>query len=233
MEGRVAILGWGSLIWDLESLAPEVEGPWAMRAGPALPLEFSRISPKRKMGLVVCIDPALGVPCPTHAIASRRDDPRASRADLARRERAPLELIGWVCARSGRGEGRSAEAALAWCAATGAAGAVWTDLRPNWAEHHPATPFSLEAAEAYLMGLAGASRDEAVRYIASAPAETDTPLRRRLAARDWWRAEVERVLAPGRGGRSVAGDDGAPTRPDDRDASAESVSRPEAPPASP
>jgi hypothetical protein len=33
-------------------------------------MEFSRISPKRAMGLVVCLDPAAGVPCPTHAIGS-------------------------------------------------------------------------------------------------------------------------------------------------------------------
>lgn len=195
MKDRVAVLGWGSLVWDLEILAPHVEGPWAMGAGPALPLEFSRLSPKRRMGLVVCIDPDLGVPCPTHAIASRRTNLLETRDDLALRERAPQALIGWACARTGRAEGRAAEAVLAWCAATGAAGAVWTDLRPNWADHHPETPFSLAAAEAYLLGLSGESRDEAVRYIASAPAETDTPLRRHLAAQGWWRAEVARVLS--------------------------------------
>ena len=54
MPGRgIAILGYGSLIWDLEILAPHVAGNWEMRAGPSLPMEFSRISKKRKLGLVV------------------------------------------------------------------------------------------------------------------------------------------------------------------------------------
>ncbi|MFO7854975.1 MAG: hypothetical protein R6V44_07110 [Paracoccaceae bacterium] len=195
MRDRIAVIGWGSLIWDLDDLAPHVAEPWALGAGPALPLEFSRISPKRRMGLVVCIDPDLGVPCPTHAIASRRTDPAEARADLARRERAPLDLIGWVCARSGRAEGRAADRVAAWCETTGAAGAVWTDLRPNWAEHRT-EPFALAAAEAYLAALTGEARAEAVRYIESAPKETDTRLRRHLATRDWWREAAAALSRP-------------------------------------
>ena len=79
----IAVLGYGSLIWDLEILEPHVQGPWAMGGGPALPMEFSRISPKRKMGLVACLDPEHGVACPTHAIASRRDAVEAAAQDLA------------------------------------------------------------------------------------------------------------------------------------------------------
>ena len=69
LEGRFAVLGYGSLIWDLDDLAPHVELPWAMGGGPLLPMEFSRISPKRKMGLL-SFSTDNGVPCPTHAIAS-------------------------------------------------------------------------------------------------------------------------------------------------------------------
>ena len=53
---RYAIIGWGSLIWDLESLEPHVRGDWSMGAGPRLPMEFTRVSPKRKRALVVCLD---------------------------------------------------------------------------------------------------------------------------------------------------------------------------------
>ena len=35
-----AILGWGSLLWDLDDLSPHVRGPWRVCAGPALPMEF-------------------------------------------------------------------------------------------------------------------------------------------------------------------------------------------------
>ena len=71
---RIAILGWGSLIWDLEILAPHVAGDWLMEAGPSLPMEFSRISPKRKLGLVVCLDPVVGVECTTNVVESTKSD---------------------------------------------------------------------------------------------------------------------------------------------------------------
>lgn len=192
MRDRIAIIGWGSLLWDLENLTPHVEGDWRLTEGPALPLEFSRISPKRKLGLVVCIDPEHGVPCATHAILSVRADLDAARQDLARRERAPLPLIGLWCARTGRAEGRGAPFVADWAAAQGLAGAVWTDLEPNFAAHR-GEPFALDRAVDYLAGLTGESLEEAVRYIVNAPRWTDTPLRRRLAALDWWRAEAARL----------------------------------------
>lgn len=190
---RIVILGYGSLIWDLDDLAPHVEGDWAMGAGPAFPLEFSRISPKRLMGLVVCVDPVEGAPCPSHAIVSRRATAAAARADLARRERAAEAHVG-VWDRGGAAAGRIAPLVGEWCAATGAAGAVWTELPANFAEA-AGQPFDHAAAEAWLRGLEGPARDEAVRYIQNAPAATDTALRRRLAGLDWWRAEAARVAA--------------------------------------
>ena len=43
----IAIIGWGSLLWDLDNLTPFVQGDWAINAGPRLPLEFSLVSRKR------------------------------------------------------------------------------------------------------------------------------------------------------------------------------------------
>ena len=191
---RYAVIGWGSLLWDLDDLAPKVRGGWARGAGPRLPLEFSRVSPKRRRALVVVLDPAHGTPCATHAIASSRSDLAAAVADLAARERASEERIGAVCLA--RDEARSslpgiAEAVAAWCRAGGWTGAVWTDLPANFTET-TGRPFSLEEARGYLRGLADESLAEAVRYIENAPAETDTPLRRRLAGCDWWRGEARR-----------------------------------------
>lgn len=186
---RYAILGWGSLIWDLEILTPQTDGAWRMRAGPRLPMEFTRVSPKRKMGLVVCLDAAHGVECATHAIGSVRSGIAEVRADLAARERAALDLIGAVCRRTGLAHGRSGAVVAAvtrWCDETGHDGAVWTDLPSNF-DDHLGEGFSIARAESYLLGLTGESLDEAVRYIRNAPPETDTPLRRHLAADPWWR----------------------------------------------
>jgi hypothetical protein len=190
-----AILGWGSLIWDLSSLAPHVRGDWAMGSGPALAMEFTRVSPKRKGALVVCLDPLHGVGCATNAIASSRTNIHDVVSDLARRERAKDERIGAVCLASGHANGSSPEVVdgvRGWCLAEGWAGAVWTDLAPNF-EDQLDEVFSVPRAMSYLRTLTGDSLDEAVRYIENAPAATDTPLRRALAADEWWRGEARRL----------------------------------------
>jgi hypothetical protein len=190
-----AILGWGSLIWDLENLSAHVRGEWAMSDGPALPMEFTRVSPKRKLALAVCLDAVHGVGCATNAITSVRDDVQSVVNDLAQRERAPEHHIGAVCLASGHSNGTSQEIVTGvrqWCLAKGWAGAVWTDLPSNFTEHLGEV-FTVPRAASYLRGLSGDSLDEAVRYIEQAPVATDTPLRRALAAQDWWVAEARRL----------------------------------------
>lgn len=192
---RYAIIGWGSLIWDLETLAPHVRDGWAMGAGPRLPMEFTRVSPKRKRALVVCLDPEHGAGCRTNAIASARDRVEGAIEDLARRERAPVERIGALCLESGHEQGSKpevAEAVRRWCEAGGWAGAVWTDLPSNFAEEL-GEAFSIPRALGYLRTLAGESLDEAVRYIEQAPPATDTPLRRKLGGDAWWTGEARRL----------------------------------------
>lgn len=192
MKGRYAIIGWGSLIWDLEILTPHVELPWRMDAGPSLPMEFSRISAKRKMGLAVCLDLVSGTPCPTHVVPSTRDTLVDAVTDLAARERAPFERIGGVCVHTDASQGRPQFRNLIreWCLQNNWQGAVWTDLGSNFRELRSLT-FSVTTAITYLQGLKGEGLDEAIRYIVSAPEATDTPLRRALAQNDWWRDQVQ------------------------------------------
>ena len=183
----IAIIGWGSLIWDLEILEPQVDPRWQRGAGPALPLEFSRVSPKRKKALALIVDPEHGTSCATSLVVSRRNSLEKAVADLAARERAPLERIGYA---SAGGNWRShvdgvAERFEAWFAASGFSGAVWTDLPGNFHEE-TGTPYSLTAALAYLQGLEGRSLLEAKRYIELAPEETMTSLRKTLAGEAWW-----------------------------------------------
>lgn len=190
-EGRTAsivVVGWGSLIWDPESLSPHLRSGWRLGGGPHLPIEFSRISPKRLGALAAVVDAAHGRPCATAIAETTTTDLDAARAALAARERAPEERIGAVRAGS-TGGGAVAAQIAAWCAEAGAPGAVWTDLADNF-EEVVGRPFSISAAEAHIAGLPPASFAEQVRYVARAPRETDTPLRRALAARDWWPAAL-------------------------------------------
>lgn len=188
MTKPIYILGYGSLLWDLDDLAPKVQGAWRRGAGPALPLEFSRISPKRKQSLVVVIDREHGDDCPTHAIESIRPALPAAITDLAARERTVESYIGWVDLARDDGYSRTpciVERVAGWCRAEGASGAVWTDLDGNF-EAETGQPFGLAPALDYLRALSAESATAAREYINGAPSETDTPLRRALAGEGWW-----------------------------------------------
>ena len=125
-----------------------------------------------------------------------RSDIHQAAEDLRARERAKrIDQIGHIHPASGEIHTRIPALGpifAEWCAATGAAGAVWTDLDENF-EGITGIPFTLSAAIAYLNGLTGESRKEAVRYITLAPTATDTPLRRALMGVDWWRKEAATV----------------------------------------
>src|SRR5437868_4323624 len=47
---RIAIIGWGSLIWCLGAL--QIKSCWH-RDGPALPIEFARVSKGKRLTLVI------------------------------------------------------------------------------------------------------------------------------------------------------------------------------------
>lgn len=198
-EERVAILGWGSLIWDLDNLAPHIEGGWRMAAGPRLPIEFSRISQKRRGGLTLVVDTDHGAACPTHVIAHRGSDVAAARAHLAERERAPERLIGWASREAvWSPEDPAAPLVADWLRCGGYSGAVWTALEGNFSDVS-GRAFSMTTAEAHLQTLGGEDLAEAVRYIHYAPTETDTPLRRHLAGSAWWEEAVRMLIPKDRG----------------------------------
>jgi hypothetical protein len=179
---NIAILGYGSLIWDLDTLAGHVSGPWR-GGGPALPVEFSRISPKRQQALVLIVDERLGHACPTCFIRSSRTRLEEAVADLAARERCEPRFVH--TARAGKaGEKPMARTVGKWLETNGFDAALWASLPGNF-ESVSGKPFSHASALAWLRGLEGTSLAEARRYIARAPRSTDTPLRRYLADKDW------------------------------------------------
>ncbi len=185
----IAIIGWGSLIWDLEILESQVDPRWQRGKGPALPLEFSRVSPKRKKALALIVDPDHGTECATGLVVSKRKTLDDAIQDLAARERAPLDRIGHA---SLAGRWQSTVSGLethleVWLRTSGFAAAVWTDLPGNF-QAETGTPFTIRTAIEYLRTLEGASLLEAKRYIELAPEETMTALRKALHREDWWAA---------------------------------------------
>ncbi len=181
---KIAILGWGSLIWDPRDLPRE--GTW-QEGGPTLPIEFSRVSSDGRLTLV--IDPCNGVPpVPTRFVLSPRTDLDDAICDLRTREATTSNRIGYVD-RKERTQRSNAHPAAAdvirnWAAARGFDAVVWTDLTSNFHEE-TGIPFSLEAAAEYLRGLPKSVAARARTYIQNAPPEVETSLRRRLRETGW------------------------------------------------
>lgn len=189
MNQSIVIIGWGSLLWDLDDLAPHVSEDWGLNEGPTLPLEFTRVSPKRLQALSVVIDPDHGVPCNTSYTSSHRRDPLDAVHDLAARERADPMNIGYIDLVSGETRSRYdliTARITTWLKAREYRCAVWTDLSGNFKEK-TGQQYTVAHAVRYLSALTGPSLIEAKRYIESAPAAVNTPLRRALADHSWWR----------------------------------------------
>lgn len=177
---KIAIIGWGSLIWDPRKLPRE--GTW-QDDGPELPIEFSRISRDGRLTLV--IDETHGTSIKTKHVLSPRTSLRDARDDLRRREGTSDKNIGWVGVIRGTDSrndspGRAdVHAVEQWCRDKEYDGAVWTTLESNF-EKETNTPFSVEACLDYLRHLPRNVRREALRYIRNAPKCVDTPVRQRI-----------------------------------------------------
>ena len=182
------VIGYGSLIWDLDDLAPHIEGQWTYYGGPWLPLEFSLVSAKRRRGLALVIDHEHGQSCPSCTIRSNRNTIEKVVQDLSARERTSDQNIGFIDQNSGATRSRSATTLSAirnWLSDTDYSGAVWTDGASNF-ESVLGVEFSVATATAHLRSLEGESAAEAKRYISLAPDKVDTPLRRALSEQSWW-----------------------------------------------
>ena len=204
---RIAIIAWGSLVWDPRELP--IDGTW-QNGGPRLPLEFSRVSKDGRLTLV--IDHDHGAVVDTYYAASPRVDLRDAITDLAAREGTSAKGIDVV---DSIGEAESArerpEHAMvcaqvrSWLAATDFAAAIWTALDSNF-ESTIGRPFTIENAIGYLEALPVSARERALNYFRKSPHEVDTPLRRRLVDLGWiedYRAPAGSVTAVSRRTGSV------------------------------
>lgn len=178
---RIAVLGWGSLIWDPRDLM--LAGAFEP-VGPSLPLEFSRVSRDRRLTLV--IDEARGTPCTTYVAPSIFSDLDEAIDNLRLREgmRGPAG-VGFVDTddrrRSDTAWQRHPHAVVTiegWAKRAGHRAVIWTALASNFHEPDGAgVPFSIAAALAYLAALDGPRLEVALQYIRKAPSEIHSPLR--------------------------------------------------------
>lgn len=170
---KIAILGWGSLIWDQRDL-PTL-GVW-QKGGPVLPIEFSRISSDGRLTLV--IDEKNGVPVKTRYVESGSGTLGKAIEDLRKREGTSKSMIG-VASKTINNAKAGSDSIKAWDAENKWDGVIWTGLPSNF-EDIINVPFTVENGLTYLKGLAGEKRAKAWEYIERAPEEVVTPLRQAL-----------------------------------------------------
>lgn len=182
---KIAVIGWGSLIWDGQCL--DVEPSWREN-GPMLPVEFGRFSGRNRLTLVL-VD---GVPLQrTLWSLSKKESIGAAIENLGKREGTSVKNIG----RWSRCGGPSSISGIAsmmaqWAMALGVDGvdgAVWTALGPNTTDGKDGLVPSEERVN-YLKRLVVAGKAEAAReYVERAPAQVETLLRQRIRKELGWR----------------------------------------------
>lgn len=164
-----ACLGWGSLIWNPETLP--LASAWS-KDGPLLPLEFARESQDGRMTLVIVDDSA-----PVRTLWAKLDVRSIDDAVQALFERERAEWIGSIgrWPLSGRAHRYSAEIG-SWAETKGLQGVVWTDLKAGFRPDRKSIP-TLEQTEQHMLALSPDARAKAAEYVLNAPKQIATPFR--------------------------------------------------------
>lgn len=185
---RIAILGWGSLIWDNNPEFDKTHSGW-QAGGPTLPLEFSRVSEEtRKGALTLVIDPVHGRDCSVNYAVSKRRNPVDAIADLRCRERTVMRRMGFYFADdSDRCVPDVPPTIASWAAQKNIDVVVWTGLPGDFKEK-TGKDFSIPNALAHLQNLSPEGKAMAATYIFRAPDFITTPLRDALQVEPWFRA---------------------------------------------
>jgi hypothetical protein len=175
MRQEIAILGWGSLIWDGRDLP--INGSWE-NDGPTLPLEFSRVSADGRLTLV--IDAKFGKQLPSLYALSSRSNVADAVCDLCHREGTSQDKIG----RAPKNDNLSKfeQAIDGWRRRKQFDHVIWTNLEPNFRKKC-GEDFSIARASAYLRDLPRACQEHAREYLRRAPQQIQTPLREHL--KEW------------------------------------------------
>ena len=180
---KIAILAWGSLVWDPRELKERIEHGFKP-GGPKLPIEFSRVSKDTRLTLV--IDRLHGVDVPTGFAVSIRSSLSEVVEDLCEREGTNKQHIGFTDVtgvQASFGEYPDHKFAhdiiLPWIKTLGFDAVVWTALPSNY---HDRTQqiFSVDNAVSYLLDLPLVQRQKALEFVRNAPKEVQTPVRTRL-----------------------------------------------------
>ena len=192
---KIAVLAWGSLLWEPGTLT--VVTDWEPD-GPSLPLEFSRVSSSRTGALTLVIDPHHGAANRTYFAVSTQQELETAIEQLRKREGTSRGCIGYVDCRHGRSQSRvlstAPESIGSWAEQQHLDAVIWTDLSSNFTDEGKAQfatiddstmPFSVDNAQEYLHCLKPAGAAKARQYLKNAPLTVQTALRTRMQSDPW------------------------------------------------
>jgi len=182
---RIAVLGWGSLIWCPGQL--KIGSLWHTD-GPALPIEFARISKDGRLTLVIHAET---VEQRTFWAMMEPDELSKSVVNLADREGCNPKAIGMADVNRASSETSIND----WLGQrTDIDAVIWTNLRTNWRDKRNCE-FSCQDALAYINGLGRQKRERAEQYIRNAPSQIQTQLRALLRSTlRWTDNDLPRIL---------------------------------------
>jgi hypothetical protein len=184
MAGGIAILGWGSLIWDPADEFDAQHHRW-LRGGPVIKVEFSRVSATRNGALTLVID-TTGADTEVSYCLSKRARLRDA---ITSREGTTDENIGFHSLGDGKHNKKDAISYAAiknWAETKGLDAVIWTALQSNF-ESVCGRPFSRDAAIAHVQSLEPRGKAAAGEYVWRAPDFVRTPVRTALEAEPWFR----------------------------------------------
>jgi len=186
---KIAILGWGPLLWDQRAEFDEQHEDWQFD-GPSLKLEFSRVSQTRNGALTLVLDTKNGRPCQVAYALSKRNNPDDAIYDLRCREGTTLRNIGFYFADNSRKQSREEEVLKgiqSWASERKIDVVIWTDLASNFQDKSKCKmPFSIEAALCHIQALDSEGKAKAAEYVWRAPRFIETPLREALQLQPWF-----------------------------------------------
>lgn len=187
---KIAILGWGSLLWDKREEFEKHIGIWNEKNGPELEIEFSRISSSRDGALTLVVDEQNGTPCKVAFAFSKRTDPQEVICDLRCREGTTLANIGYYFRDSkktnAKDGSKSHVSITTWAEESGVDVVVWTMLKSNFKDETK-KEFSTDAAVEYVSSELGSEgKKKQIEYVRKAPDFVKTPLRTRLEQLPWF-----------------------------------------------
>ncbi len=178
---NIAIIGWGSLVWDPRELP--IKSGWKSD-GPQLAVEFAHVSSDRRLTLV--LDGGVP-PVTTYWALSTAQTVSEAREQVRVREGTIARLIGSTPVTGGAEAATEVVTTIEqWRKRQGLDAAVWTNLAGNFAEK-TGQPFTSEHVIRYLLSLPSRERRAAEEYIRRAPLQTQTPLRQIIEQRLGWR----------------------------------------------